>query len=133
MLWNGKEKLGDAFDFSVGSAAELEVFLGTDGGAFDATVSRDDKPLSDATVVLLPDEPSRRNLETVRRANMNDAGHVAFKDVPPGDYFVIAWEKIEEGAWFDPAVVKAAQTGALKVSIAAKDSQHAALKALPPR
>jgi hypothetical protein len=66
---------------------------------------RDDQPLSDATVVLLPADPSRRNPETVRRGIANGAGHAAFRDVPPGDYLAIAWEKIEEGDWLDPVVV----------------------------
>jgi hypothetical protein len=128
VLWNGKERLGDPFDFSMGVAAELEVFLGTDGGALDATVSRDDKPLSDATVVLLPEVPSRRNSETVRRGITNGAGYAAFKDVPPGNYLAIAWEKIEEGDWFNPVVVKAAESSALKVTIGPRDSQHADLR-----
>jgi len=131
VLWNGKEKLGEPFDFSAGAAGELQVFLGTDGGAFDAKVSRGDKPISDATVVLLPEDPSRRNPETTRSESTDEAGHVAFKDVPPGDYLAIAWEKVEDGDWFDPAVVKAA--GGVRVAIAPKDSQHMDLKAVPAK
>jgi hypothetical protein len=56
---------------------------------------------------------------------------VAFKDVPPGRYLAIAWEKVEEGDWFDPAVVKAAGSSAIRVTIAPKDNQHLDLKAIP--
>jgi len=130
VLWNGKEKLGEPFDYSAEGTADLQVFLGTDGGAFDAKVARDDKPVADATVVLLPEDASRRNPESTRSEETDDAGHVAFKDVPPGDYLAIAWEKVEEGDWFDPAVVKAAGSNAVKVTIGPKDNQHLDLKAI---
>ena len=133
VLWNGKEKLGEPFDFALGSGAELQVFLATDGGSFDAKVSHVDKPLADATVVLLPADATLRNRATALSEDTDGSGHAAFKDVRPGDYLAIAWEKIEEGDWFDPAVVKAAESSALKVTIGPKDNQHADLKALPPR
>jgi Carboxypeptidase regulatory-like domain len=130
VLWNGKEKLGEPIDFSAEGSADLQVYLGTDGGAFDAKVARDDKPSEDATVVLLPADPARRNPHTTRSESTDAAGHVAFKDVAPGDYLAIAWEKIEEGDWFDPAVIKAAGSNAAKVTIGSKDNQHAELKVL---
>ena len=133
VLWNGKEKRGESFDFALGSLAELEVFLGTDGGLFDAKISRENRPLADATVVLLPADASLRNRVRVLSEETDGSGHVAFEGVPPGDYLVIAWEKIEEDDWFDPAVVEAAESSGLKVTIGPKDSQHADLKALPPR
>jgi hypothetical protein len=133
VLWNGKEKLGEPFDFSVGGAGELQVFLGTDGGAFDARVSRGDKPLTDATVVLLPDDPSQRSPQTTRSESTDEQGHAAFQDVPPGNYLAIAWEKVEDGDWFDPALVKAAGGTAIRVTIGPKDSQHLDLKAIPAK
>jgi uncharacterized GH25 family protein len=130
VLWNGKEKLGEPLDFTAGFPGDLQVFLGTDGGKFDVRVSRDDKPVSDATVVLLPDDPSKRNPEAARSESTDDAGHVSFQDVAPGNYLAIAWEKVEDGDWFDPVVVKAAGNYAVRVSIGPKDNQHADLKAI---
>ena len=131
VLWNGKEKLGETLDFTSGFSGDLQVFLGTDGGKFDVTVSRDDKPVSDATVVLLPEDPSKRNPENTRSESTDDAGHATFQDVPPGNYLAIAWEKAEDGDWFDPAVLKAAGDYAVRVSIGSKDNQHGDLKAMP--
>jgi hypothetical protein len=130
VLWNGKEKLGEPFEFGGEGTGELQVFLGTDGGAFDVKVARDDKPVEDATVVLLPADPARRNPQTTKQQSTDDAGRAAFKDVPPGDYLAVAWEKVEEGDWYDPEVIKAAGTNAVKVTIGAKDHQHAELKAI---
>jgi len=79
--------------------------LGTDGGSFDAKVLRDDRPVADATVVLLPTDASLRNRVTVLSDEADGSGHVALEGVPPSDYLVITWEKIEEGDWFDPAPI----------------------------
>jgi hypothetical protein len=125
VLWNGKEKLGDQIDFSLGGAADLQIYLGTDGGAFEATVTHD------ATVVLMPADESKRKPATTRSEEAGEDGKVAFRDVPPGDYLAIAWDKIEEGEWFDPAVVKAAGSNAVRLTIGPKEKQQAELKVVP--
>jgi len=133
VLWNGREKLGETIDLSAGVAGDLQVILGTDGGTFDAKVSRDDKPVPDVTVVLLPEDPVRRTAHTTHSASTDNAGHVAFKDIAPGSYLAFAWEKVEEGDWFDPVFMKAAATAATRVTIASKDNQHVDLKAIPAK
>jgi hypothetical protein len=133
VLWNGREKLGEMLDFSAGVAGDLQLILGAGGGAFDAKVACDDKPVPNATVVLLPEDAGRRTRETTRSESTDDAGHVAFKDVPPGNYLVFAWEKVEEGDWFDPVFVKAASNDATRVTIGPKDNQHMDLKAIPAK
>jgi uncharacterized GH25 family protein len=133
VMWSGREKLGEALDFSAGVGGDLQVILGTDGASFDAKVTRDDKPAHDATVVLLPEDAGRRSQPTTRSQSTDDVGHVAFKDVPPGNYLAFAWEKVEEGDWFDPAFVKAAGNDGVRVTIGSKDNQHLDLKAIPAK
>jgi hypothetical protein len=133
VLWNGKEQLGRAVDLSAGVSGDLQVILGVDGGAFDAKVVEDDKPLNDATVVLLPEDAASRSEASTRSESTDDSGHVAFQDVPPGKYLVFAWEQVEDGDWFDPAFVKAATTYATRVTIAPRDKQHVDLKAIPAK
>ena len=131
VLWNGRDILGQTLDLSAGTSGDLQVILGTDGGSCDASVTHDDKPVSDATVVLLPEDPSRRYPETTHSQSTDDKGHTAFKDVPPGDYLAFAWEKVEQGAWFDPPFLKAAANDATKVTIGPKESQHVEVKVIP--
>ena len=131
ILWNGRDILGQPLDLSAGTGGDLQVVLGTDGGKLDASVSHDDKPVSDATVVLLPEDPSRRYPETTHSEESDDTGHAAFKDVPPGNYLLFAWEKVDEGAWFDPAFVKALASEATKVTIGPKESQRVEIKVIP--
>ena len=132
VLWSGREKLGEPIDLSAGVSGDLQVILGTDGATFDAKVTRDDKPVNDAEVVLLPEDAGHRSTQTTRSASTDGSGHAAFKDVPPGNYLVFAWEKVEEGDWFDPVFVKAAANDATRITIAPKDNQHLDLKAIPP-
>jgi hypothetical protein len=131
ILWNGRDILGQPLDLSAGTGGDLQVVLGIDGGKLDASVSHDDKPVSDATVVLLPEDPSRRYPETTHSEESDDTGHAAFKDVPPGNYLLFAWEKVDEGAWFDPAFVKALASEATKVTIGPKESQRVEIKVIP--
>jgi hypothetical protein len=61
----------------------------------------------------------------------DEAGRVALNDVPPGDYLAFAWEEVEDGVWFDPDFVKAAQGQAVKVQVGPKASEEIQLKLLP--
>jgi len=131
VLWNGRDILGQPLDLTAGTGGDLQVILGTDGGSIDAAVSHDDKPVADATAVLLPEDPSRRYTENTHSQSTDDKGHAAFKDVPPGNYLLFAWEKVEQGAWFDPALVKAVASEAIKVTIGPKESQHVEVRAIP--
>ena len=131
VMFNDREALGQALDCSAITAGTLRIVLGTNGGKVEAHVSRDDKPAPNATVVLVPADPSRRFPATVRRGVSDETGHIALKDVPPGDYLAFAWEEVEDGMWFDADFVKAAQGHAVKVQVGPKANEEIQLKLLP--
>ncbi len=130
VLFNDRESLGQPLDCSSLTTATLRIVLGTDGGKLEARVSRDDKPAPNATVVLLPSDPNRRYLETVRTGSSDASGHLTLKDVPPGDYLAFAWEEVETGIWFDPEFVKA-QTQGVRVQIGPKATEQVELTLIP--
>ena len=131
VMFNDREALGQVLDCSAITSGTLGIVLGADGGKVEAGVSRDDKPAPNATVVLVPADPTRRFPATVRRGVSDETGHVALKDVPPGDYLAFAWEEVEDGAWFDADFVKAAQGQAVKVQVGPKANEEIQLKLLP--
>jgi hypothetical protein len=131
--WGGRETLAQPLDFSLGFAAPLQIVLGTDGGAFEATVSRDDKPVADATVVLLAADPNVRFPETTRTGDTDSAGRVKLTDIPPGSYLAFAWEKVQEGDWFDPAFLKPFEGQAVRVTLQPKGHESAQLPLIPAR
>lgn len=128
---NGRETLGKPLDFSSG-AGDVVIVLGTDGGKVDATVSLSDKPIFDATVVLVAADPGQRFSETTKSASTDELGKVTIKDVAPGDYLVFAWEKVEnEGQWLDPDFLKPLEKQAARVTVGSKGAESVQLKAIP--
>jgi len=127
----GHERLGQPLDFAAGFGAPIQIVLGTDGGDFEATVSRDDKPVAEATVVLLVADPGGRFPETTRTGESDSTGHVKIKDVPPGDYVAFAWEQVEQGEWLDAAFLKPFDNQATRVRIQPKGHERAQLALIP--
>ncbi len=131
VAFNGRDAMGKELECPPGGNATLRIVLGTDGGQVEATVSREDKAVSDATVVLLPAEPDRRHEEAVRKGSTDAAGKTTLKDIPPGDYLAFAWEKVEDDAWFDPEFLKSIESRAVKVRVGSKGKETVELKAIP--
>src|SRR5215471_18618803 len=86
----------------------LEVVIGRNAGAIDGQVVTDRQmPVADASVVLVPD--IRRRTDLYRSASTDARGRFHFDRVPPGDYKVLSWEEVEEGAWYDPEFLRAGE------------------------
>jgi hypothetical protein len=129
--WGGQERMGKPIDFSSGFGGSLDITLGTDGGEFQATVTRDGKPVSGATVVLLAADPDARFEATTRSDDTDASGKVTLKDVHPGSYLAFAWEQVEPGLWFDPAFIKPIEMQAASVTIQPSGHEKADLKLIP--
>jgi hypothetical protein len=85
---------------------ELEIVVGTDRGAVVATVvDAKGAPFQGARVVLVPDAPLRQHFDLYQSAVTNDMG-TANLSGPAGDYTAYAFEKIDNGAWWDPEVMQ---------------------------
>jgi Carboxypeptidase regulatory-like domain len=86
---------------------DLEILLSPNGGRVDGTVVKDNKSFSGATVVLVPDDPAmRKNSRWYKQATTDQYGSFSLRGVRPGDYKIFAWEKVEPGAYEDPAFLK---------------------------
>ena len=53
-----------------------------------------------------------RHIQT-SRSDATGAFHL--RALPPGDYFIVAVDGVEQGEWFDPAYLEQARTGATAV------------------
>jgi hypothetical protein len=65
-------------------------------------------PASGVTVIVYPAEerlwvPEARRIQAVRPST---AGNYQFRNLPPGDYRLIAVSDIEPGRWYDPALLR---------------------------
>ena len=62
--------------------------------------------------------PQSRRIQAVRT---DQAGAYRIRNLPPGDYFVIATDDVDQGEWFDPAFLDAARAGARRLSLSEGD------------
>ena len=83
-------------------AGPLEIAVSAAGGHIDGVVQRDQKPFPGATVVLAPDANRRGQTRLYSAAVSDQQGHFALGSIPPGDYELFAWERVEEGGYVDP-------------------------------
>jgi hypothetical protein len=116
-------------DLTGGVAGSLQVTLGLAGAQVDGVVQgADEKPVSGATVVLVPDS---RRYSLFKEGRTGDNGSYSFKGVPPGDYKILAWTDIETGAYQDPDFLKRYESKAEKLSLKESDRKTVSLKAIP--
>ena len=79
----------------------LDIVLGTRPGSLEGAAVNDNKqPVTDASVVLVPDLRSRSDLYF--NLVSDSSGRFRFDRVPPGDYKMFAWTEVENGSWYDP-------------------------------
>jgi len=77
----------------------LDIMVSANGASVDGVISKDQQPFSGATVALVPDPPHRGERRLFKSATTDHTGHFLLQGLPPGDYKVFAWEKIEAGAY----------------------------------
>lgn len=104
----GQDLLRGGLTLSGGDNLDVEVVLGTDGGALEGVVSdADGKPVPAATVVLIPnDNALRTRPDHTPSVTATQAGHYELNGVAPGDYKLFAFENIEKDTWLDPDVLR---------------------------
>jgi len=107
--WVKSVKIGDqeldmdGADLSAGSGT-LEIQISRTAARIEGIiVGADEKPLSSATAVLIPE--SRREV-LYHRVVAEADGTFHMWSVPPGKYKLLAWEDLESGAELDPDFVK---------------------------
>jgi len=100
------------------TTSEIRIVIGTNPGAVSG-IARDENgaPLSNVTVVLLPDEYHRNRIDLYRNVSTDDAGRYSFDRVPPGDYRIFAWEDVEKELWRDPSFMRLHENRGKGVSV----------------
>jgi hypothetical protein len=108
----------------------LEVVIGRNAGAIDGQVVTDRQmPVADASVVLVP--AVRRRTDLYRSASTDATGRFHFDRVPPGDYKVLSWEEVEEGAWYDPEFLRAVENRGTPVRILEGRTETVRVEVIP--
>jgi len=114
-----------------GSGGVLELLVSPAGAQVDGIVlDAEKKPHPGAAVVLIPDEKRRHREDLFFQQSSDQNGRYSFRGVPPGEYKVFAWDKIESGVYRDPAFLERFEDEGIKVSVKARSTAAAEVKLL---
>jgi len=112
------------------SPGDLDVVLSKDGGRVDGVVRKDQKPVTGAVVVLIPDPPNRDRNELYSSKSSDALGRYSLLGLPPGDFKLFAWEQREGLSYYDPDFMKDFEDQGTHVHIDEKKTQFVPLEAI---
>lgn len=96
-----------------GRLASIEILLSKGGGQVAGSVKLRDHE-SGATVLLVPE---RGSTKTIRTVVTEETGEFQFEQVRPGDYFLFAFDRIDDLEYRNVDVLRNYQSSAIHVSV----------------
>ena len=95
----------------------MVIVIGSNPGILEGRVVDDrQQPVSGTAVVLIHDNGLRYRVN--EKSTFSDAsGRYEFQNVPPGNYKLFAWQRVEPGAWQDPDFMRPFESHAVPVRV----------------
>jgi hypothetical protein len=87
---------------------------------------RDEKQSpAEGTVIVFADDRTkwREDSRAVRVTRLDQRGLFTFKGLPPGEYFLVALDSVQEGQWYDPEFLEGLKSRASRVVVADAESK----------
>jgi len=123
----GAELQVDGFPMS-----ELQLLVVRSGGSIEGRVVSDrQQPVTNATVVVLPEGMPTYRADQYRSATVDATGSFQFRGLPAGPYNVYAWIDVDDGAWFNPAFLRNYDSYRRPVPVADSEKQAVEVVAAP--
>lgn len=114
--------------FSISGPVTLDLVVSPKGGRVEGVVTDHDQPVSDATVVLIPEEKFRKSRQHFAVATSDQRGHFTLRGLAPGTYTAFAWQDIDDGLYYDANFLRSQQSNATSVKVEAGSQQRVDLK-----
>lgn len=109
----------------------LQIVLAA-GGKLDGSVLNErNEAMANVKVAVIPDFAYRKRGDLYRSAVTDAAGKFKIQGIPAGDYRVLAWEEIGDGAWQDPEVLRGVEARGKTVRIAEGGQTAVEVVAIP--
>jgi len=106
--------------------------LSTAGAVVSGVASdADGQPVNGVRVVLIPEGEKRKYARLYRDASSDQSGGFVFRDVAPGEYKVFCWERIENGEWQDPDVLRPFEDKGVRVTAKESGSATVEVRVIP--
>jgi hypothetical protein len=129
--FGGIESLDDGFTVRRGVDASLEVTISSRGARIQGSVTdADNLPAAGVWVVLIPDEPRRKQFRLYKDRTTDQYGHFDLRGVAPGNYKLFSWERVERGEWEDPEFLKAFEDKGERITVQEGEGKSANLAAI---
>jgi hypothetical protein len=127
--FGGQDVTEEGLDLTGGATGSLQITLSLEVAQVDGVVQdSDSKPVSGATVVLVPDS---RRYSLYKQEQTDQYGAFSLKGITPGNYKLLAWEDIEAGAYQDPEFLKKYESKAESLSLKPNDRRIVQVKVIP--
>ena len=119
---NGQDITDTGAEFKAGETVSgLEIVLTSKLTQVSGVVKgADGAAVDDYTVVVFSDDPERWTVPQTRHvagARPDQQGRFQFRNLPPGTYYAVAVEYVEQGAWGDPDLLNRLKEKASTFSI----------------
>jgi len=123
--FNGRDVTPEGLDMSAGGP--LQVVISAAAAQVDAVIlDKDGKGVPGAVVAVVPKDGGNTMVMT-----SDDNGILSVKGLKPGDYKLVAWEDVEQGAPQDPEFIKQFEKDAKSVKLDSAGHEAVQLKAIP--
>jgi hypothetical protein len=119
---------GHSLQLPRSGTVSLKVVLAKGMAKIDGTVLLRDEPLSEAMVVLVPENP-QDNTDLFRRDQSDSDGTFSLSEVAPGRYTVVAIQNGWNVDWQDPAVLKSYLETGKRIEITAPQTYTLTIQA----
>jgi len=118
--------------FPISGPGQFEIVIGLNAGSLDAGIFDDlQKPVSEATVVLVPDAPRRQRFDLYYVDGSDASGRAHFDGLAPGDYRIFAWEDVPADAWQDQDFLRRYEDRSLPIRIREGGRETIDLRLIP--
>jgi len=132
ILLDGRDVTDDVLDARPGETLANLAFVFTNKVSVVSGTLADLKgaPTTDGTVLLFAEDPQKwmEDSRFVRATRPDQQGKFQIKGLPPGSYWAVALEYLEDNSWNDPELLNSIREYGQRVRIQGSESQTLALK-----
>jgi protocatechuate 3,4-dioxygenase beta subunit len=123
--------LGQTIEIAGPVAGFLDVVISNRSGLIEGTVvDARRQPVANIEAVLIP-EALRNRVDLYKRATADSNGRFTIQGIPPGIYTLFAWENLDPYAYFDPEVVRQAESQGKVVRVGELSKEVVEIRSIP--
>jgi hypothetical protein len=130
--YGGREVRDTGLEIVAATSDSVELTISGLGGSVDG-IARDRRgsPVANARVVLIPSADQRNVSTAYKIAVSNEKGSFSLRGIPPGEYDLLGWENVTDGAWMNDDLIKSLGDRALKVRASQGGHQTLDVRIIP--